>query len=623
MNNREHMRKEGNGHGWDGVGASAVEVSARDDGMRRCYSCGARVNVGIRGARSTRGGPCGGIDKQEHGFTCECRGGCSCKHIDETDHQHARKGDPEHAGGHEKQLQNNELLEYRPTEQLEKTYTGSPIKPLSRIYSGKLKRDLIKGTEYKVTYKNNVNVGTMTATISYKGKFSSYGTKVYQIKIARANVDACTVSAVAQQFYTGKAIKPVPTLKLNDKKLAKGTDFTVSYYKSASGKVQSEATPKAVGTYKVKIVGKGNFTGSRWSNEFAVVKRSPELSWLSAPAGGALYVGQAFDSKAVVAKGGGKVAYSTSDAQVAWVGASGRIVAAAPGKAIITASVPASGIYGSQVISLSLTVKATTSHFGFYQYGKWQADNYLWDDLRVGSAIVSGNLRDYVRTDSPAEITYFSSTPEVFSVDAQGNYRAMRPGYARVCIAQRSNEHYPASHIFINVAVKTPEGRDVQNWEWQACDATASAAWAALGASAALGQGSLPFDTMIGAVFGADAGSALYGLPQLNSVLTSFVQSHSFRVANINTAKASAKIAMKYGLEVGAVGVCAVGSIVYAYHLSENTDHTWRFEHEENYRESAEALMREESWHRENDWLEVYRIGQLEGYMGTQSIRER
>ena len=59
---------------------------------------------------------------------------------------------------------------------------------------------------------------------------------------------------------------------------------------------------------------------------------------------------------------------------------------------------------------------------------------------------------------------------------------------------------------------------------------------------------------------------------------------------------------------------------MYAYHLSENTNHTQRFQNDIAYRESAEALMREESWQSENGWLEHYRIGQLEGWLQSQSV---
>ena len=56
---------------------------------------------------------------------------------------------------------------------------------------------------------------------------------------------------VKDQVYTGKALTPAVTVKLNGAKLKKGTDYTVRY----SGN-------KKVGTATVKVTGKGKYTGS-------------------------------------------------------------------------------------------------------------------------------------------------------------------------------------------------------------------------------------------------------------------------------------------------------------------------------------------------------------------------
>ena len=76
------------------------------------------------------------------------------------------------------------------------------------------------------------------------------------------------VALAKSKTYTGKAIKPKPTLKLNGKKLVRGRDFAV-VYKNAKGKV---VTPKAVGTYKVIIKGKGSYKGTI-ARTFKVLKK--------------------------------------------------------------------------------------------------------------------------------------------------------------------------------------------------------------------------------------------------------------------------------------------------------------------------------------------------------------
>ena len=68
-----------------------------------------------------------------------------------------------------------------------------------------------------------------------------------RISISKASVTLST----STYAYDGKAKKPGVTVKLNGKTLKNGTDYTVSYSNNTK-----------VGTATVKIMGKGNYTGS-------------------------------------------------------------------------------------------------------------------------------------------------------------------------------------------------------------------------------------------------------------------------------------------------------------------------------------------------------------------------
>ena len=59
------------------------------------------------------------------------------------------------------------------------------------------------------------------------------------------------MSGLKNKYYTGKAIKQTPTVKLGKKTLKAGTDYTVSFKNN-----------KAVGTATVTVTGKGAYTGS-------------------------------------------------------------------------------------------------------------------------------------------------------------------------------------------------------------------------------------------------------------------------------------------------------------------------------------------------------------------------
>ncbi len=79
-------------------------------------------------------------------------------------------------------------------------------------------------------------------------------------KFAKANdinvrydktVALATVTGLKAQSYTGKAVKPTPTVKFDGKTLKKGTDYTLSYKNN-----------KKVGLASVIIKGKGKYSGT-------------------------------------------------------------------------------------------------------------------------------------------------------------------------------------------------------------------------------------------------------------------------------------------------------------------------------------------------------------------------
>lgn len=96
------------------------------------------------------------------------------------------------------------------------TYTGSAITPAITVKDGT--KTLVNGTDYSVSYSNNVSVGTATVTITGKGKYS--GTRRVTFTIvkkettkpntpATGNVapDKLTSSSVSVNQSTGKISK--------------------------------------------------------------------------------------------------------------------------------------------------------------------------------------------------------------------------------------------------------------------------------------------------------------------------------------------------------------------------------------------------------------------------------
>ncbi len=125
-------------------------------------------------------------------------------------------------------------------------YDGKAKKPGVTV---KLNGKTLKnGTDYTVSYSNNIKVGTAKVTITGKGNYTGSVSKTYSIK---NNFKKATVSGISTKAFTGKNITQSITVKYNGKTLKKGTDYTVSY-----------SNNKKIGTATVKIAGKGSYTGT-------------------------------------------------------------------------------------------------------------------------------------------------------------------------------------------------------------------------------------------------------------------------------------------------------------------------------------------------------------------------
>lgn len=131
----------------------------------------------------------------------------------------------------------------------DQTYSGKAIQPAFTLtYKGKT---LKKGTDYTVAFKDNVNIGTATAVITGMGNFE--GTKEVTFKITEPS--DISVDAIADQTYTGSALKPEVVVKDGSKVLTKNVDYYVSYSNHTNA-----------GTATVKITGKGSYKGSYTTN---------------------------------------------------------------------------------------------------------------------------------------------------------------------------------------------------------------------------------------------------------------------------------------------------------------------------------------------------------------------
>lgn len=127
------------------------------------------------------------------------------------------------------------------------SYTGGEIKPgLVLAYKGKT---LVEGTDYKVSYRNNVNVGKATVHVEGIGEFA--GTRDVKFNITGLSIGKANVSYTKTHIYTGTEIDPSIVVTLNGQVLEKGTDYNVSYKKNVNK-----------GSATILVTGINQYTGS-------------------------------------------------------------------------------------------------------------------------------------------------------------------------------------------------------------------------------------------------------------------------------------------------------------------------------------------------------------------------
>ena len=128
-------------------------------------------------------------------------------------------------------------------------YTGFALRPAVMVYS--LSGILLNEHEhYEVSYENNINAGTGTATVTGLGEYS--GVVKVNFGIVKKNISSLDYLEIPDVTYSGKAHTPDPVIYYGGKLLTKGVDYTVSYSANIN-----------VGRVTVTITGIGSFTGTK------------------------------------------------------------------------------------------------------------------------------------------------------------------------------------------------------------------------------------------------------------------------------------------------------------------------------------------------------------------------
>ena len=110
--------------------------------------------------------------------------------------------------------------------------------------------NVVDPANYDLEYKDNVNAGSASVTVKAKGEYTGTLVKEYIINPRDISTFEASLSETAYT-YNGSAKKPAATVKIGQKTLKSGTDFTVTYKNNTKA-----------GTATATITGKGNYTGT-------------------------------------------------------------------------------------------------------------------------------------------------------------------------------------------------------------------------------------------------------------------------------------------------------------------------------------------------------------------------
>ena len=126
---------------------------------------------------------------------------------------------------------------------------------------------LVNGTDYTITYENNINVTDGGAYVIISG-IGNYGGQIKTaFSITARNLSRCSIDPIGGQLYTGAEVKPDVTVRDGARVLEAGKDYDVVYSNNIEESDNAEVT----------VTGKGNYKGSI-SAVFTIAREVVDIS---------------------------------------------------------------------------------------------------------------------------------------------------------------------------------------------------------------------------------------------------------------------------------------------------------------------------------------------------------
>ena len=147
-------------------------------------------------------------------------------------------------------------------------FTGVQVRPDVVVSYGGYQ--FINNSDYTLSFKDNVNIGTASVVVTGKNHLS--GSRTVTFPIEKADISSTEI-AVKNATFTGSAVKSAVDVKLGAVTLKEGTHYTLSYKNNVNA-----------GTAQVTVSGKGSLEGAV-TKDFTIAKA--DISKASITASGA------------------------------------------------------------------------------------------------------------------------------------------------------------------------------------------------------------------------------------------------------------------------------------------------------------------------------------------------
>lgn len=316
-------------------------------------------------------------------------------------------------------------------------YTGSEVKPSLTVKCGN--SILMEGTDYTVTYSNNINIGTATATLRALNNANYTGTTSVKFSIGN-DVGGFIISGYAPTYaYTGKAITPGVAVETGSRTLTPGTEYTVSYSNNVNA-----------GTATITVTGVGKYSGKQTAN-FIIEPKSIQ-SCDTTDVKDRTYTGDAYTPDVTVSDGG-KVLTKGVDYTVTYTNNTN------PGMASILIQGTSSNYSGTKIISFKISAVAVKG---------LKATNVKYNSLKL-KWTKQGYADGYQVCDSKSKVikTVKTNSLTITGLTAGKTYKYKVRSYIRNADGTKS---YGAFSSVLNATTKlrTPTVKVVSNAKGQA-----------------------------------------------------------------------------------------------------------------------------------------------------------